>query len=498
DFVTVTSTQTADKVAVKSVDFRVAESYGSGFYDSCKDVKFGGINDNAMLLIGGGATNYQNFLKFMGTEQPVGSPFQINFPPQHNFTSTSSALNVPPRNCAAPGLDNRCTCIDCPSVCLDLPPVSPPGEEPVCMVGAWSCLTFGLVLFYALGVMAFFTGYFIQSMIRRRRQIKSERLALSAEAASVTGALVGANSLQQQDGTESTGTGTHSDSRRNLGRGASLLEPIDSLQPRQYKLNTHLRRGCYSLGFACASHPWITFALSFAVIGILNMGWKNFQVETDPVRLWVAPNSELKQQKEFFDQHFGPFYKTEQIFITDASGSGPVMTYPRLKWWLDVESEIRRLQSEPHGYRHADVCFKPAGPSGACVVQSVSAYFGGDMDDWDEDTWVDQLEDCAAQPALCLPDFGQPLAPKYVLGSAPSVDGGKVWHKAQAMVVTFVVSDSLDVAEKERAEEWERTLRAYLEDLSERAKSEVGVNIAFSTGVSLTEELNKSTNTDKN
>ncbi|KAG8694210.1 hypothetical protein FRC09_009992, partial [Ceratobasidium sp. 395] len=498
DFVTVTSTQTADKVAVKSVDFRVAESYGSGFYDSCKDVKFGGINDNAMLLIGGGATNYQNFLKFMGTEQPVGSPFQINFPPQHNFTSASSALNVPARNCAASGLDNRCTCIDCPSVCLDLPPVSPPGEEPVCMVGAWSCLTFGLVLFYALGVLAFFTGYFIQSMIRRRRQIKSERLALSAEAASVTGALVGANSLQQQDGTESTGTGTHSDSRRNLGRGASLLEPIDSLQPRQYKLNTHLRRGCYSLGFACASHPWITFALSFAVIGILNMGWKNFQVETDPVRLWVAPNSELKQQKEFFDQHFGPFYKTEQIFITDASGSGPVMTYPRLKWWLDVESEIRRLQSEPHGYRHADVCFKPAGPSGACVVQSVSAYFGGDVDDWDEDTWVDQLEDCAAQPALCLPDFGQPLAPKYVLGSAPSVDGGKVWHKAQAMVVTFVVSDSLDAAEKERAEEWERTLRAYLEDLSERAKSEVGVNIAFSTGVSLTEELNKSTNTDKN
>ncbi|KAG8718513.1 hypothetical protein FRC08_005112 [Ceratobasidium sp. 394] len=497
EFVIVTSTQTSgEQTAVKSVDFRVAESYGSGFYDSCKDVKFGGINDNAMLLIGGGATNYHDFLKFMGKEQSVGSPFQINFPPQHNFTS-SSALNVPPRDCAASGLDNRCTCIDCPNVCLDLPPVPPPGEEPTCMVGAWSCLTFGLVVFYALGVFAFFTGYFIQSMIRRRRQKKSERLALSAEAASVTGALVGAGSLQQQDGTESTGTGTHSDSRRNLGRGASLLEPLDSLQPRQYKLNTHLRRGCYSLGLACASHPWLTFALAFAVVGILNMGWKNFQVETDPVRLWVAPNSELKQQKEFFDEHFGPFYKTEQIFITDASGSGPVMTYPRLKWWQDVENEIRELRSEPHGYKHTDVCFKPAGPGGSCVVQSVSAYFGGDMEDWDEDTWVDQLEDCAAQPALCLPDFGQPLPPKYVLGSAPTLDGVKVWHKAQAMVATFVVSDSLDVVEREKAEEWERTLRAYLERLSERAESEVGVKIAFSTGVSLTEELNKSTNTDK-
>ncbi|QRW01520.1 Niemann-Pick type C-related protein 1 [Ceratobasidium sp. AG-Ba] len=481
DFVTITSTQPGIET-------------GGGQLQGCQDGCC--VNDNAMTLIGGGASDYHGFLKYMGTERAIGSPFQINFPPQYNSTS---ALDVPPRDCAGSGLANRCACVDCPSVCLKLPDVPAPGDEPACMVGAWSCLTFGLVLCYALGVLAFFTGYLVQSLIRRRRQKKAERHALSAEAASITNALVGAPSLQQ-DGTESTGTGNHSDSRRNLGRGASLLEPMESVQPRQHRLNTHLRRGCYSLGFACASHPWLTFALAFAVIGILNLGWKNFQVETDPVRLWVAPNSELKQQKEFFDKHFGPFYKTEQIFVTDVSGSGPVMTYPRLKWWLGVENDIRALRSEPHGYRHTDVCFKPAGPRGACVVQSVSAYFGGDMDDWDEDTWGSQLEDCAAQPALCLPDFGQPLPPKYVLGSAPPrEDGhGKDWTQAEAMVATFVVSDSLDAAEREKAEEWERAVRVYLEDLSERSETEAGVKIAFSTGVSLTEEINKSTNTDKN
>ncbi|CCO26365.1 Niemann-Pick type C-related protein 1 [Rhizoctonia solani AG-1 IB] len=60
DFVTVTSTHEG---AVKSVDFKVTEPYGTGFYDSCKDVKFGGLNDNAMTLIGGGAANYHDFLK---------------------------------------------------------------------------------------------------------------------------------------------------------------------------------------------------------------------------------------------------------------------------------------------------------------------------------------------------------------------------------------------------------------------------------------------------
>ncbi|KAJ1308779.1 hypothetical protein OPQ81_004469 [Rhizoctonia solani] len=489
EFVTITST---GEGAVKSVDFRVTEEYGTGFYDSCKDVKFGGLNDNAMTLIGGGATNYHDFLKYMGAVRPIGSPFQINFPQQAN-SSWNTPLNAPVRDCTGDALDSRCTCLDCPGVCPTLPDV--PGQGPTCMVGAWSCLTFSLVLVYALGVLAFLIGYLIQSFIRRRRRLRDERHALSAEAASVTGALVGAGSLQR-DGTESTGT--RSESRQNLGRGASLLDPLDSLQPRQHRLNTHLRRGCYKLGLACATHPWLTFTIVFALVGVLNLGWTRFEVETDPVRLWVAHNSELKQQKEYFDEHFGPFYKTEQLFITNAQG-GPVMNYPRLKWWLDIENEIRQLKSEPNGYSHSDVCFKPAGPRGACVVQSVGVYFGGDMEDWGEDGWVDQLEDCASQPAMCLPDFGQPLAPKYVLGSAPKdEDGNRIWHKAEAMVVTFVVSDSLDATVRERAEEWERTLRAYLEDLSARSEQEVGVKIAFSTGVSLTEELNKSTNTDKN
>ncbi|CAE6428362.1 unnamed protein product [Rhizoctonia solani] len=490
EFLTVTSTQEG---AVKSVDFRVTDDYGTGFYDSCKDVKFGGLNDNAMTLIGGGATNYHDFFKFMGTVRPIGSPFQINFPQSTN-SSWNTPLNAPVRNCASDGLDNRCTCLDCPDVCPTLPGI--PDQGPTCRVGALSCFTFSLILVYALGVLAFFIGYLIQSFIRRHRRLRDERHALSAEAASVTGALVGAGSLQQRDGTESTGT--RSESRQNLGRGASLLDPLDSLQPRQHKLNTHLRRGCYKLGLACATHPWLTFTIVFALIGALNLGWTRFEVETDPVRLWVAPHSELKQQKEYFDEHFGPFYKTEQLFITDVQG-GPVMTYPRLKWWLDIENQIRRLKSEPNGYSHSDVCFKPAGPGGACVVQSVSVYFGGDMDDWDEDSWVEQLEDCASQPAMCLPDFGQPLAPKYVFGSAPKdKDDHQVWHKAEAMVVTFVVSDSLDAEVRERAEEWERTLRAYLENLSARSEQEAGVKIAFSTGVSLTEEINKSTNTDKN
>ncbi len=57
------------KLLVTELDQLVSDKYGSGFYDSCKDVKFGPTNSKAMTLIGGGAKNYTDFLKFLGKKR---------------------------------------------------------------------------------------------------------------------------------------------------------------------------------------------------------------------------------------------------------------------------------------------------------------------------------------------------------------------------------------------------------------------------------------------
>ncbi|PCH41134.1 multidrug efflux transporter AcrB transmembrane domain-containing protein [Wolfiporia cocos MD-104 SS10] len=514
-FLNVTSIQQSrtGQDAVKSVNFYVSERFGSGFFDSCKSIKVGSTNGYAMDLIGGGAKSYDEFLKFMGDEKDMGSPFQINYPstapPDLSFFDTT------PRNCADNDLESKCACIDCPDVCQTLPPVPSPNSEPTCHVGVLSCLSLVLIIAYGIAVVSFLLGYGLQLTIRRRRSY--ERVALSADAASESlisprthgRGLVGASSLAQYvDGEDSLGTQSES---RNLGRGASLLDPIEAVQPRQYRLNNVLRRGFYRLGLMTASYPWLTFALVFTAVGLLNLGWKKFQVETDPVRLWVAPDSESKLQKEFFDEHFGPFYRAEQIFVTSSpvqssilrdnmttldSYKPPVLSWDHLQYWVDVEANIKALSSSPNGYTLDDVCFKPAGPEGYCVVQSVAAWFGNDLGLYDRDTWAPRLLDCAHSPVECLPDFQQPLAPQYVLGGVPEVDGVKRYLRAEAMVITYVVSDSLNAAVQERAMEWERTLRDYLQDLAERAPEEVGLEIAWSTGISLEEEINKSTNTD--
>ncbi|KAH8118353.1 multidrug efflux transporter AcrB transmembrane domain-containing protein [Phellopilus nigrolimitatus] len=502
-FLNVTSTQLSydHKVAVKSLDFYVGTAYAEGFFDSCKEVKLSAANDYAMTFIGGGAKDAAAFLKFLGDKKEPGSPFQIDMsytsPPDFN------AYDPPPRNCSDNDLKSRCTCVDCSDVCQALPPVTPPGLGPNCHVGKMSCMTFVLTNVYAIVVVGCFLTYLLTLAVRKRRNKKFERVALPGEdpsdnplsPRSHTRSLLGASSLPHAG---ENSTGLQSGDSRNLGRGASLLDPIETLQPRQYRLNTFLRRSFYRIGIFCATLPL------------------KFEVETDPVRLWVAPNSESKLQKELFDQQFGPFYRPQQIFVTSASLSSandavhvnnsygaltldrnppPVLTYEHLNWWFTVESHIRSLRS-PSGIGLSDICFQPSGPGTPCVVQSVTAWFDGELD---EDYWKDQIVQCAAAPADCLPDFKQPLAPQYVLGGLPNgPDNAKPqdWLEARALVVTIVVDDSLDPVKQGMAVEWERVLREYLQHVSEIAPQAAGLNIHFSTGVSLEEEINKSTNTD--
>lgn len=230
----------------------------------------------------------------------------------------------------------------------------------------------------------------------------------------------------------------------------------------------------------------LTFAIAALVIALLNIGWRFFAVETDPVRLWVSPSSESARQKAYFDDNFGPFYRPQQVFVMPPEGQdGGVLSYETLDWWLTHERAIAELRSSPNNYTLQDVCFAPAGAGTPCVVQSISAWLGTDMTQWEGDEWGERVNECAERPSGCLPDFGQPIDPRLILGGT---EGG--WTQARAMVVTWVINNSLDPVQVAKAEEWERALEAYADGLADRAR-EAGVRVAYSTGVSLEQELNK-------
>lgn len=66
---------------------------------------------------------------------------------------------------------------------------------------------------------------------------------------------------------------------------------------------------------ACALRPWRTLLIGLCVVIVLGQGILYLHLTTDPVELWASPSSRCRQEKTYFDTHFEPFYRTEQIII---------------------------------------------------------------------------------------------------------------------------------------------------------------------------------------
>lgn len=441
-----------------------SEEYQSGFFDSCKNVKNGASGGKAIDFIGGGADNYSQFMKFLGDKKLLGSPFQMNFKTEPDWPKRGMRpLSVRPKACSDTDEAFRCSCVDCPDVCPELAPV--PSDE-ACHVGLLPCLSFAVILIYSLFLL-FVVAFSSFVTYRERRFRKPERVRL----------------LQDPIPSDEEDEG-------DIVRAGGYLEQPSGV----YKLNSALNSAFSRLAGTCARFPALTIASSLVVVLLLSLGWLRFAVETDPVRLWVSPNSAAAQEKEYFDDNFGPFYRAEQAFLVNdtSEGHGKVLDYDTLSWWFDVESRVQRMISLNRELILDDVCFKPTGE--ACVVQSVTGYFGS-MLGLLPDTWEERLRKCISSPGdpSCLPDFQQPLRPEMILGGYDET-GDPI--DAQALIATWVVNNyAKGTQAAENAMDWEDSFKRVFEVVQEEA-SERGLRVSFNTEASLEQELNKSSNTD--
>ncbi|KAL7622287.1 niemann-Pick type C- protein 1 [Parahypoxylon ruwenzoriense] len=457
-FINVTKTvEKNGKTLVTEVDQLISKEYGEGFYDSCKEVKFGASNSKAMDFIGGGAKNYSQLLKFLGDEKPIGSPFQINFPLEYSEPSMAPK-EMKPKKCNDEDPNFRCSCVDCPAVCPELPDVEQAGS---CRVGVLPCLSFASIFTYGVLLFTLIVALVGHVAWIKHAQRRSEQRHL----------LHGAEPSDDEDEGDF------------VANGAMYDRP-----QKNYAINAWCDTAFSKLGHFCARSPGITISFSLIIVIILSAGWVKFDVEREPARLWVSPDSPAAQEKAFFDENFGAFYRAQKVFLvndTHPSGPGPVLSYETLTWWSDVEDSVKKLKGTSFGATFEDVCFKPTGP--ACVVQSATVYFDGTKN------WKSSFKECAESPVACRPDFGQPIEPNMILGG---YDGIENITEARAMTTTWVVNNHPEgSSELAHAMDWERSLKNRLLEAQKEA-SDRGLRLSFSTEVSLEEELNKSTNTD--
>ncbi|KNZ45717.1 hypothetical protein VP01_786g3 [Puccinia sorghi] len=480
--------------------------------------------------------------------------------------STLTPLNPEVYKCDSTALDARCACSDCPAVCASLPPPPPlfipttPSKQ--CHIGQLKCGDLFWIFLYSLALSGTLI-YITWKEVMRRRKIHLansrngdnysgyetpsgyERVSmndpLAPSGSELTNSpesdheeldrsgqpinpLIGASSMADADGPVASRSVTSLSpisrsffAHHRLARGSSSMTDADirllgiQNQPRSYPLNVFLSRVFYRIGYACSSKPYLTITLAFLLCGFLNLGWSKFKVEKDPVKLWAASGSKSAADKADFEIRFGPFYRTEQIFLSSTVPDQPILNYERLKWIADLEQGIRNLQSNS-GQNFTSVCLAPTATSrppkstSDCVVESIMGYFGNSLKGVDEDNWSNKLNECASSPASCLPPFGSPLKPSMVLGglrASNDTTSTKVEaSEAKAVIITFVVNNHLEKDQLEQTKEWETALKIYLEQVSAGKSNQIkdpqslGMNMAWSTEISLEGEINKSTNTD--
>ncbi|XP_032943516.1 NPC intracellular cholesterol transporter 1 isoform X2 [Rhinolophus ferrumequinum] len=465
------------KTNVKELQYYIGESFANAMYNACRDVEAPSSNDKALGLLCGKdaeACNATNWIEYMFNKNNGQAPFTIT-----PIFSDLPAYGMEPMNNATKGCNESvdgvtgpCSCQDCSAVCGPKPEPPPP---PV----PWRIL--GLDAMYVI-MWCYRKQYFV-----------SEYTPIDSNIAFSVNA-------------------------RDKGE-ASCCDPLGAA------FEGCLRQLFAQWGSFCVRNPGCVIFFSLAFIATCSSGLVFIRVTTNPVDLWSAPSSQARLEKEYFDAHFGPFFRTEQLIIraphTDVhkyepypSGSdvpfGPPLDIEILHQVLDLQTAIENIAVSYNNETVTlqDICLAPLSPyNNNCTIMSVLNYFQNSHSMLNhkigDDFYVyadyhTHFLYCVRAPASlndtsllhdpCLGTFGGPVFPWLVLGGYDDQN----YNNATALVITFPVNNYHNDTEKlQKAQAWEREFINFVKNYKNP-----NLTISFSTERSIEDELNRESNSD--
>ncbi|XP_046615474.1 NPC intracellular cholesterol transporter 1 homolog 1b-like [Neodiprion virginianus] len=461
---------------INEVQIYLGEEYAEGTYNSCSGVLHPASGNLAMDLAcgpyGASRCTYKLWYEYMGTASDDGLvPFQMTYVwDADDSLSSNSSLNPETKTCDE-AYDNSslaCSCVDCDDSCpvteLDL-----------------STSTFLLFGISGWGIIA---GIIV--------------IVLSA--GSTTTVTLMRRKYPASGKPSSFGSKYH-----NAGEA----------------FNRYLETLFRALGYGFARQPVLVLCAWTYLIILMCYGIKYLSITTNPIEIWAAPTSQSRIEKDFFDEHFQPFYRTEQIFIkpvgldtilhnttTDELEFGPVFNREFLLTIYDLHQQIIDIgQDTDEGLEK--ICYAPVQNefSGGvtlslCTIQNIWGYFQYSLDTFNETStsggyetnYLDHLYKCLqnAYNTDCISTYKGPIIPAVALGGF-LVDGQESYDssdyiKATGLALTYMVNNHLDEESLAPALAWESKFIAFMEnwDANERPDT---MEIAYSSERSIEDEI---------
>jgi len=271
------TTSDKQKKAISEVTYAVSRDFGVGMFNSCRDVQNPSSGKHALdMMCGKDASQCtpEYWLKFMGDKDlnPL-VPFTIKFVLTANDTFVPGPnVTLHPMSSHIEPCNESCSCQDCRSKCKPLPPDVPPSHW---MIFGYDAMSFIMACTYAAFVLVFgllniWTGLYCTTD-------KSADYVVNGDSDTVS--LVSSSS-----------------------KSVVFCGSCDRLQA---KFQCLLSAVFAAWGRFCASHKIVVIGTSIFVCGVLTVGIAMFDVVTDPVELWSAPDSRARKEKNYFDDNFG-------------------------------------------------------------------------------------------------------------------------------------------------------------------------------------------------
>nr|CAH7739264.1 unnamed protein product [Callosobruchus chinensis] len=521
-----------NKTYITEMDIHVTDDYLWGTFNSCIQVSVPATGTKALDLMCGpwGAVrcNPMRWFAYMGDKDTISVPFQMNYINETKHPNNGFKPMDPPTipcSQSVDGVSAACSCVDCASSC-PVPPPPAPKPEPFVIAG-FDGLDFLMVIVFLAGSTAFLLAV---SVCGKRSQ-ENFRGRLSFEQELFVDDLVEAQDDFDQVGVASEVAHDHELDSHSINKSSEEYEkPSSLIEKLGANSDLYLQKFFEKWGTYCAQKPWLVLFLGGCLVVTLGHGIKYLKVTTDPVELWASPTSRSRVEREYFDSHFEPFYRTEQVIIRATNLSeihhntsdgiivyGPAFDRDFLVAVLDLQQRIKQI-GQGEWYSLDKICLAPLRSVGQtktnvdeCVVQSIWGYYKDSIEEFNRTdvdpahfptNYLDHFKKCSANPydpTNCLAPYGGPVDPAIALGgflqAGDTLAKEPHYERATAVILTFVVQNHHNKSLLGPAMEWEKAFVEFMQNYTRNEKPEF-MDIAFSSERSIEDELNRESQSD--
>ena len=314
------------KQYLKSMDLYVTMNYANTVYDSCKNVQYPETTNKVIDLMCGGVPkcNATDWITFLGspTLNHGAAPFLLDY--KYGDTVPSPDMipqNTTFTNCNITNSSLTCSCADCPApnTCPPLPAIESSHFHYV--VVASIIVAVGAAISIAICTLAL-----LGALFHRHKRAGYTPISTESEPSLNYGATGDTGTRKEDEDKDSPTSSVGSINDDDHGDGNDLkgndCQCCECYHTIGHFVENEIKHTFYLWGRFCAQYWYLVLLGVILIAAALSCGVFFLKITTDPVKLWSAPDSRARVEKDYFDDHFGPFYRTEQLIITAPGRSG--------------------------------------------------------------------------------------------------------------------------------------------------------------------------------